>query len=181
MSVVPFYGNWARYQELLSRAIRSMPEDELALTAPFQRGGEHWPIWAIAAHVAGARAYWLCMRMGEPGIETTRAFIDPESFEGWEDDLSTPRTGAEVADALDSSWAICAAALERWTPEALSQPVEVPVDGGVVHHTRQSVLLRLITHDAYHAGEIALIQGSHGRVQLDLWPAGFHTVEAITG
>ena len=37
-------------------------------------------------------------------------------------------------------------------------------------HTRQSVLLRLITHDAYHAGEIALTLGMHGRPILDLWP-----------
>ena len=42
--------------------------------------------------------------------------------------------------------------------------------------TRESLVMRLITHDAYHAGEIALIQGMHGRPQLDLWPPGAHTV-----
>jgi uncharacterized damage-inducible protein DinB len=46
------------------------------------------------------------------------------------------------------------------------------------HLTRRSVLLRLITHEAYHAGEIAIIQGMGGRTPIDLWPARYHTVEA---
>lgn len=29
-------------------------------------------------------------------------------------------------------------------------------------HTRQSVLMRLITHEAYHSGELALTLGGHG-------------------
>ena len=46
-------------------------------------------------------------------------------------------------------------------------------EGGdaVEFHTRQSILMRLITHEAYHSGEIALIEGIHGRPQLDPWPA----------
>jgi hypothetical protein len=31
------------------------------------------------------------------------------------------------------------------------------------------VLLRLITHDAYHCGEISLVLGSHGLGAIDLW------------
>jgi hypothetical protein len=34
------------------------------------------------------------------------------------------------------------------------------------------------THQAYHVGEIVIIQGIHGRPQIDLWPPNFHTVEA---
>jgi hypothetical protein len=36
----------------------------------------------------------------------------------------------------------------------------------------------MMFHEAFHAGEIAVIQGIHGRPQIDLWPAGYHTVEA---
>lgn len=36
-------------------------------------------------------------------------------------------------------------------------------------HTRQSVLMRLITHDAYHTSEISLMLGSHGLGEIDLW------------
>jgi uncharacterized damage-inducible protein DinB len=178
VSVSRYYENWSVYNRLLTETIRSLSDDDLRLRPP---AGEHWPIWALAAHVAGARAYWLCMRLGEPGIETTRAFIDLDTFEGWEDDLSTPRTASEVADALDASWAIVAGCLDRWTAEMLGEGVPVSTESGVVHHTRQSVLLRLITHDGYHAGEIALILGMHGRPQLDLWPPGVHTVEGMRG
>ena len=46
------------------------------------------------------------------------------------------------------------------------------------HLTRRSVLLRLITHEAYHVGEIAVIQGIDGRTPIDLWPPNYHTIEA---
>ena len=181
MSVTAFYAGWRRYQELISRALRSMPDDEIGLEAPFQTDGSHWPIWAIAAHTAGARVYWLCLVLGEPGIQTATAFMKPETFEGWEDDLSHPRSATEVADAFDTSWTIVAGCLERWTPELLDEPIAVETPRGTVHYTRQSILLRLITHDAYHAGEIALIQGAHGRPQIDLWPPGAHSLEAMAG
>ena len=38
-------------------------------------------------------------------------------------------------------------------------------------HTRRSVLMRLITHDAYHSGEISQILGVHGLPEIDLWRA----------
>jgi len=178
VSITAFYGSWRRYQELLSRAIRSMADDEIRLEAPFETDGSHWPIWAIAAHTAGARVYWLAVVLKEPGLDSARAFVVPAG-EGWEDHLDQPRSATEVADAIDTSWAIVTGCLERWTPEMLDEPVPVESSRGPVHFTRQSILLRLITHDAYHAGEIALIQGSHGRPQFDLWPPGAHTVEAM--
>jgi hypothetical protein len=36
-------------------------------------------------------------------------------------------------------------------------------------HTRQSVLYRMLTHDAYHTGEISLTLGSAGLGEVDLW------------
>jgi hypothetical protein len=39
----------------------------------------------------------------------------------------------------------------------------------------------MLTHEGYHAGEIALIQALHGRPQLDLWPPGAHTIEGGAG
>jgi len=179
MSVTPFYAGWARYNQLLTDAIRGMSPEELALTAPVSdtSGTAHMPIWAIAAHVAGTRTYWLCVVLNEPGIETAAAFMAPASSEGWEDDLSKPRSAEEVADALATSWAIVEGCLERWTPAMLEEPLPLEASRGVVHYTRQSILLRNITHEAYHAGEIALIQALHGRPQLDLWPPGVHAVQ----
>lgn len=36
-------------------------------------------------------------------------------------------------------------------------------------HTRQSVLIRLLSHDAYHSGELSQTLGIHGLPQIDLW------------
>jgi hypothetical protein len=42
--------------------------------------------------------------------------------------------------------------------------------GSVVQvHTRQSVLIRMITHDAFHSGEISLVLGSNGLGAIDPW------------
>jgi uncharacterized damage-inducible protein DinB len=163
-SIAPFYADWSRYNRRIVEGLRGLSDDDLALRA----GNEHWPIWAIAGHTAGARVYWLCHVFGEPGAETT-PFTDPSGF-GWEDDLDTTRSAAELAEAFESSWEVVADCLERWTPAMLGESFERERGGRIQYHTRQSVLLRLITHDAYHAGEIALILGSHGRPALDLWP-----------
>jgi uncharacterized damage-inducible protein DinB len=175
VSVFPFYAGWRRYNDLLLEAVAGMSDEELALAAPVEdrSGTAHLPIWAIAAHTAGTRVYWLCVFLGEPGIETA-TFVDPESGQGWEDDLATPRTAAEVAGALRASWAIVEASLRRWTPEMLEEGFPTPSGQ---HLTRQSLILRMVTHEGYHAGEIALIQAMNGRPQLDLWPPGAHTVE----
>jgi hypothetical protein len=42
--------------------------------------------------------------------------------------------------------------------------------GDVVQvHTRASVLNRLFSHDAFHAGEISQLLGLHGIGSIDLW------------
>lgn len=162
-SIAPFYADWRRYNDRMVTALREMSAEDLAL----RPSHGHWPIWAIAAHSAAARVYWLCSVLGEPGAEAT-PFSDPAS--GWEDDLDTPRTVEELTLAWESSWAVVQGCLNRWTPAMLDEVFRREGRTGPQLHTRQSVLLRLITHEAYHAGEIALIQGIHGRPPLDLWP-----------
>lgn len=165
-SIAPFYADWRRYNQRMVEHLRGLSAEDLALRAT---GGEHWPIWAIAAHTAGARVYWLCHVFGEPGAETT-PFQDPTGL-GWEDELEVVRSGEEVAGAWESTWGVIQGCLDRWAPDTLSQVARRDGRRGTEEHTRQSILLRNITHEAYHAGEIALIEGMHGRPQLDLWPA----------
>ena len=38
-----------------------------------------------------------------------------------------------------------------------------------VSHTRASVLNRLFSHDAFHAGEISQLLGLHHLPEIDLW------------
>ena len=178
MSLESVYGDWRLYNELVTDALRGMSDDELALRAPASDpdSSTSWPIWAIAGHTAGTRVYWLCTVIGEPGAETT-PFTDPSGM-GWEDDLDHPRSAAELVMAWTTTWAIVEHLLAAWTPAMLDEPVARGRGDSVLHFTRRSLLMRMITHEAYHAGEIAMIQGIHGRPQLDLWPPRFHTIEA---
>ena len=166
-SIRPLYADWHGYNRRVIEAIGRLTHEDLALVVPMARTeGGGWPIWAAAAHTVSARAWWLCHVLGEPGVETT-PFTDPTGF-GWEDDLSTVHSGDEVLGAWESTWGLVASCLDRWTVPMLSE--EIPVFDGRGVQTRQSILLRLITHEAYHVGEIGLTLATHGREPIDLWP-----------
>jgi uncharacterized damage-inducible protein DinB len=162
-TIAPFYKGWHLVNESLSRALAPLSAEQLALPV----GSPTWPIWASASHLAGGRVYWLCHVFKEPGAETT-PFTDPTGF-GWEDDLAHPRSADELVGALASSWKIVARCLATWTPETLDQEARRTRGTAVQMHTRQSVLMRLITHDAYHSSEISLILGSNGYPAIDPW------------
>ena len=163
-SIRRFYADWAGYSRRTIDAIRGMSAEDLALRAP---GSDHWPIWAIAAHTGTTRIYWLCHVFGEPGAERT-PFVDPSGY-GWEDDLATPRTADEVADALASTWSVVEGCLDRWSAEDMELTARRDAVQPQVH-SRQSIILRLINHEAYHVGEINIALASTGREPIDLWP-----------
>ncbi len=178
MGLQTVYGDWRLYNDIVVEALRTMPADELSLRAPSKdpTSSTSWPIWAIAAHTAGVRVFWLCTVLGVPGAEET-PFGDPAG-NGWEDDLDHPRSANELLTAWTTTWAVVERAMDLWTPDTLDVLVATGSGDAVRHFTRRSLLLRLITHEAYHVGEIALIQGINGRPSIDLWPPGYHTVEA---
>jgi uncharacterized damage-inducible protein DinB len=163
-NLTPMYGMWRQYNARLVDKIRSLSDEQLKL----RPRPDYWPIWAIAAHTAGTRVYWLCGIFKESGAETT-PFTDPLSGYGWEDDENTPRSSNEVATALESSWKIVDRCLEQWTPSMLSDEFTREIGGKTQIHTRQSVLMRMITHEAYHNGEISLVLGMHGLPAIDVW------------
>jgi uncharacterized damage-inducible protein DinB len=158
------FEGWQTYNERIIEVVRELSDEELQV----QPAPEGWPIWATLGHTAGARVYWLCGVFGEPGAETT-PFSDPLSGIGWEDDLDTPRTAGELTDALESSWQIIAGCLQRWTPDVLFEQFERQAGQKTQVHTRQSVLIRLLSHDAYHCGELSQTLGIRGMPQIDLW------------
>jgi uncharacterized damage-inducible protein DinB len=160
--LAPFYDGWQLFNDDLVAALAPLSADQLALPV----GVPTWPIWASASHLAGARVFWLCHVFTEPGAETT-PFTDPGI--GWEDDLAHPRTGEELVGALASSWKIVERCLATWTPETMGQEARRTRGTEVRIHTRQSVLMRLITHDAFHCGEISLALGSHGLPAIEPW------------
>ena len=163
MSIRRFYDRWPQYNRRLTEIVGAMTDGQLAIRPSPERD----PIWATVGHTAGARTYWLCGVLGEPGAETTPW---PEaSGEGWEDDLDHPRTASELVWALDSTWAIVDGCLDRWTPELLDETVERHSGDRVQIHSRSSILQRLLTHEAYHCGELSQTLGIHGLPQIDLW------------
>ena len=163
MSIRRFYDRWPQYNRRLAEIVGAMTDGQLAIRPSPERD----PIWATVGHTAGARTYWLCGVLGEPGAETTPW---PEaSGEGWEDDLDHPRTASELVWALDSTWAIVDGCLDRWTLELLDETVERHSGDRVQIHSRSSILQRLLTHEAYHCGELSQTLGIHGLPQIDLW------------
>ena len=164
MPIRPFYDRWPQYNRRLTEVVGAMTDEQLAI----RPSPERWPIWATVGHTAGTRVYWLCAVLGEPGAETT-PFTDPWSEEGWEDDVDHPRGADELVRALDSTWAIIDRCLDEWTPAMLDEIVErVYADQRQVH-SRSSIVQRLLTHEAYHCGELSQTLGIHGLPQIDLW------------
>lgn len=176
VSVAPFYEGWHLANEALIAAIAPLTPDQLAIPI----GHQTYPLWGLVAHVAGMRVYWLCHIFGEPGAETA-SFAQPNGV-GWEDDVAHPRRADELVHALTVSWRIVANALATWTPDTLSREARRRIGDRVQVHTRQSVLIRMLTHDAYHCGEIALTLGAHGlggtspSGPIDMW-AGLSRLE----
>jgi hypothetical protein len=56
--------------------------------------------------------------------------------------------------------------------ESLGDRFSRTSEAGTRSHTRQSVLMRLLSHDAYHCGEMSQTLGIHGLAQIDLWGPG---------
>jgi len=162
--VAPFFKGWQLGNERLVEAIDPLSAKQLALPI----GSPTWPIWGSVSHLAGGRAFWLCTVFGEPGLETT-PFTEAIVERGWEDELDHPRRADELVHALESTWKIVEHCLATWTPESLGQEARRVRGDQVQMHTRQSVLYRLLTHDAYHTGEISLTLGSAGLGEVDLW------------
>ena len=163
MSIRRFYDRWPQYNRRLTALVGAMSDEHLAIRPAPERD----PIWATVGHTAGARTYWLCGVIGEPGADST-PWPDPEGG-GWEDDLTHPRTAAELVVALDTTFAIVDGVLDRWTAEMLDDDIERRFGGAVQIHSRASILQRLMTHEAYHCGELSQTLGIHGLPQIDLW------------
>ena len=149
----------------LREAIAGLTDDQLALRPTPDR----WPLWATVGHLACQRVFWLCDFAGEPGAETTR-FTDAGHDCPGDDDLDTVLSATDLAEALDSTFAIVEATLDRWTVASLADEIRRPDFGPDWNHTRGAVIQRVYTHDIAHAAEINEILGAAGLPLIDLWP-----------
>jgi uncharacterized damage-inducible protein DinB len=152
---MPFYEGWADHQRKLVASIRPLTPEQMQLRAS---PGE-WAIWQLASNMAGGRLYWLCRMLGEDDQGAMPMFAD----RGWEDDPQHPRTAEEVVDALEKTWGVAEACLDRWSLEHVSEQVTTKDWwGNTVTITPGWVLWRLMSHDMHHGSEISLILRVHG-------------------
>jgi uncharacterized damage-inducible protein DinB len=160
------YHMWPQYNRRLRDVVAPLTDEQLAIR-PAQ---ELLPIWATVGHTAAMRVYWLCEVVGEPGAETT-PFWEDGSVVDWADDLDRPHSADELAAGLDSSFAIVEGCLDRWTLDMLTDEIERSYGDTIQVHTRSSILQRMLTHEAWHAGELSQTLGINGLPQPDLWRA----------
>ena len=167
-TIRPAYSMWPRYNRRLREVVAAMTDEQLAI----RPSADRWPIWATVGHTAMVRVFWLCDVIGEPGAETT-PFTDA-AHTSWEDDLDHPRGADELVEAIDSTFRLIEGCLDRWTPDMLADEIHRDRGGELRVHSRSSILQRLLTHDAYHCGELSQTLGIHRLPQIDLWdePAG---------
>jgi uncharacterized damage-inducible protein DinB len=163
MSIRRFYDRWPQYNRRARDVVAAMTNEQLAT----QPSRDRWPMWATVGHTVAARVYWLCGVVGEPGAETT-PWPDSDGF-GWEDELDHPRSAGELVMAIDSTWAIVDRCLDRWAPEMLDDEIVRDFKDRRQVHSRGSIVQRLLTHEAYHWGELSQTLGIHGLPQIDLW------------
>ena len=161
-TIRPFYGMWPQYNRRLRDVVAAMTDEQLA-TRP---SPDRLPIWATVGHTAAMRVYWLCEVVGEPGKETT-PFTD--EIADWADDLDHPRSANELVGAVDATFRVVEGCLDRWTADMLTDEIQRDYAGTIQVHTRSSIILRLLTHEAYHCGELSQTLGIRGLPQIDLW------------
>jgi uncharacterized damage-inducible protein DinB len=158
------YATWPLYNQRLRDVVAGMTEEQLVS----QPSPERWPIWATIGHTACQRVFWLCDYAGEPGAETT-----PFPNAGYDcpgdDDLEHVLRPDELAHALDSTFRIIEACLDRWTVETLEEVVRHPEWEGSWDHTRGWTLQRVFTHDVYHTAELNESLTIAGLPLVDLW------------
>jgi uncharacterized damage-inducible protein DinB len=162
VTIRPAFSMWPQYNRRLRDVVAELTDEQLAI----RPSPNLLPIWATVGHTAAMRAYWLCDVVGEPGKETTPF---AEEIADWADDLDHPRDADELVGALDSTFRIVEGCLDRWTPDMLDDEIERDYGGTVQIHTRASILQRLLTHEAWHCGELSQTLGIHNLPQIDLW------------
>jgi hypothetical protein len=112
--------------------------------------------------------FWLCDFAGEPGADTT-PFTDAGHNCPGDDDLEHVLTPDALVHALDSTFRIVEACLDRWTLDMLDEVVRREDFGEDWVHTRGSVIQRVFSHDVWHTAELNETLGTAGLAQIDLW------------
>ena len=163
-TIRPAFSTWPTYQRRLREVVAAMTEAQLAI----QPAPDRWPVWATIGHLACQRVYGLCDIAGEPGAETTR-FTNASYDCPGDDDLEHVLTRDDLLEALDSTFRIVEACLDRWTLPMLDEEVRHPEWPAGETQTRGFTIQRSLAHDISHCTELNETFGRAGLPQIDLW------------
>jgi hypothetical protein len=164
LTIRPAYSTWPKYNQRLRDVVAAMTEEQLAL----QPSPERRPLWATIGHTACQRVFWLCDVAGEPGAQTT-PFTNAAYDCPGDDDLEHALSAAQLVEAIDSTFRVVEACLDRWSVASLSEELRHPEWDDSWVHTRGFVLQRVFSHDVYHCAELNETLGTAGLPQVDLW------------
>lgn len=159
------YSMWPHYDRAIRDAVAGLSDEQLA-TSP---ANGHWPLWAIAGHLACQRVFWLCDFAGVARDADTPFPDAPFNCPG-DDDLEHVLSGPALADALERTFVIVERALDTWTTDMLDDELRRPEWGDDWVHTRAAVVQRVLAHDVYHAAEASTVLVALGLPAIDLWP-----------
>ncbi|MEW5992490.1 MAG: DinB family protein [Chloroflexota bacterium] len=163
-TIRPAFSSWPGHNRRLRVAVAALTAEHLAL----RPSAERWPLWATGGHLACQRVFWLCDFAGEPGAASTpftNAAVDCPG----DDDLEHVWTAEALAAAIDSTFAIVDACLDRWTIDELNDTIRRPEWGEDWTHTRGAVIQRVFAHDVYHIAELNEALGIAGLPLVDPW------------
>ncbi len=163
-TIRPAYGMWPQHNRRLRDVVAGLTAEQLAI----RPSPERWPIWATVGHLACQRVFWLCDFAGEPGAQTT-PFTNAGNDCPGDDDLEHVLSAGQLVAALDSTFRIVEACLDRWTVDMLDEVIRRPEWDESWVHTRGAVIQRVFTHDVYHCAELNETLGIAGLPQVDLW------------
>ena len=164
LTIRPAYSKWPDYNRRLRDVVAVLTDEQLAM----QPSPERWPLWASIGHTACQRVFWLCDFAGEPGADTT-PFTEAAYNCPGDDDLENVLDAEQLGAALDSTFRIVEACLDRWTLDMLDEEIRRPDWDGTWVHTRGSVLQRVFAHDIWHSAEVNEALAGAGLEQIDLW------------
>jgi uncharacterized damage-inducible protein DinB len=162
-TIRPAYSNWPRYNRAIRDVVATLTAEQLALRPTEKR----WPLWATVGHLACQRVFWLCDFAGEPGADTTPFTSAGDNCPG-DDDLEHVWAPDALAAALDSTFAIVEACLDRWTLDMLDEDIRRSW-GRTRIYSRASILQRVFAHDISHAAELNEVLGREGLPQINFW------------
>jgi uncharacterized damage-inducible protein DinB len=160
LPLITFYKGWENFQQSLVETIAPLSSEQLA----FPVAPHHWTIGMVAQHMVANRIWWFQLWMGEGSPDLAPiAHWDPGEV------VEPPALeAAELVAGLESTWAMIAQALARWTPADLGHVFFPPavlseeekrIFGEL---TRQWIIWHVLEHEIYHGGELSLALGGLG-------------------